>query len=173
MLCERLRELDLFTLEGRRLRGNLIKMTGHNRSFLYCVSFLIWQSIPSFGTSPVWWVGFQSAVCSHSKTLALTSQVFTGPWGMLAVSGTSTLWGVRLKVQALNILLLLRGTVDIRLLITHWICVVHQWVGVYISSHPRSEHGANPTGSMWRNVSPKWLSSVGLSGPPKRVLLTC
>lgn len=66
----------------------------------------------------------------------------SGLWGVLAVAGTVTLLEARLKVQVLNISVLFRGTVHFRLLITRWICVAHQSMGVYVSPRHRSEHGA-------------------------------
>jgi len=96
----------------------------------------------------------------------------SGLWGMLALAGTVTFWGVRLKVQALNISCFFRGTFHIKLLITLQICVAHQEVCVYVSPHFMSEHGAaqqTPPRGMFHQRG----CLLCLSGPAKGVLLTC
>lgn len=100
------------------------------------------QSYPDQPSSVPSWSPEKSAERSSTMTLALASQVFLWALGCAGSGRDSQPLGSETEGPSPKRFFIFRGTVHFRLLITHWICVAHQSVGVYVSPHHRSEHGA-------------------------------
>lgn len=102
-------------------------------------------------------------------TLALTSQVFLWVLGHAGSGRDSYPVGSKTEGASTKHFLLFRGTVPIKLLITHWICVAYQGGGGGggrgVSPHPRPEHGdaqQGPSRGMFHQSGCLLMACLGL-----------
>lgn len=114
----------------------------------------------------------KSQHCVQAVTLALTSQVFLEALGQAGRVRDIDPVGSQAEGPSTRHFLLFRDTVQTKLLMTPWICMAHQRVGVGVNPPPCLRmvllSRSDPT-----SVLPRWLFPAGLSGPVKWVLLSC